>query len=230
MYRPLVVLVAAVGTVGAADPVVRVGTKVDDLRFKDIRYLSRSPADFGDKKAYVFAFVQSGCPLAEKYLPVLDRLDREYRDKGVQVAAVNSGPADTVTVMAAQAVEFGVAFPFLKDADCQAADALGVTRTPEVVVLDAQRASSGTAGGSTTGTGPAASGPSRPAATWSRRSTPSWRASRWPSRRPRSMAACCRGRSGPAGGRSRSPTTSPRFSARTARFATSRTRRPRSRW
>src|SRR5690349_19777758 len=77
MYRPLAVLVAVAGSAGAADPEVRVGSKVDDLRFKDIRYLSRSLADLGDKKAYVFAFVQSGCPLAEKYLPVLDRLDRE---------------------------------------------------------------------------------------------------------------------------------------------------------
>jgi peroxiredoxin len=123
----------------AAEPEARIGTKVGDLRFKDIRYLSRSLADFGEKKAYVFVFVQSGCPLAEKYLPVLDRLDREFRDKGVQFAAVNPGPADTVTMMAAQAVEFGVSFPFLKDADCKVADALGVTRTPEVVVLDAKR-------------------------------------------------------------------------------------------
>src|SRR3954451_12998668 len=105
MLRSLAVLVAVAGAAGAADPEVRIGTKVEDLRFKDIRYLSRSLADFGEKKAYVLAFVQSGCPLAEKYLPVLDRLDHDYRDKGFQFAAVNSGPADTVTVMAAQAVE-----------------------------------------------------------------------------------------------------------------------------
>src|SRR3954470_19848288 len=139
MYRSLAVALAFAGIAPAADPEVRVGTQVDDLRFKDIRHVSRSLADFGEKKAYVLAFVQSGCPLAEKYLPVLDRLDRDYRESGVQVAAVNSGPTDTVAVMAAQAVEFGVAFPFLKDADCKVADALGVTRTPEVVVLDARR-------------------------------------------------------------------------------------------
>src|SRR5262249_30768763 len=51
----------------------------------------------------------------------------------------NSGPADTITVMAAQAIEFGVTFPFLKDADCHVADAVGATRTPEAVVLDSQR-------------------------------------------------------------------------------------------
>lgn len=119
-----------------AGSVVPIGTKINDLRFKDIRYLSRSLADFGEKKAFVLVFVDTGCPLAAKYMPVLERLDRTYRDKGVQFVAVNAGPNDTVTAMAAQAVEHGVEFPFVKDADCRAADALGVERTPEVVVLD----------------------------------------------------------------------------------------------
>jgi mono/diheme cytochrome c family protein len=139
MYRSLAVLLAIVGIANAAEPEVRIGTKVDDLQFKDIRCVSRSLADFGEKKAYVLVFVQAGCPLAEKYFPVLDRIDRDYREKSVQLAAVNSGPVDTVTVMAGQAVEFGVSFPFLKDADCKVADTLGVTRTPEVVVLDGTR-------------------------------------------------------------------------------------------
>ena len=73
-----------------------------------------------------------------KYLPVLQRLDRGYRDQGVQFVAVNSGPNDTITAMATQAVEHGVEFPFVKDADCKVADALGVTRTPEVAVLDGE--------------------------------------------------------------------------------------------
>ncbi len=104
--------------------------------FKDIRYVSRSLADLGQKKAYVFVFVDANCPLVQKYLPVLNRLDQSYRDKGVQFVAVNSGPNDTIAVMANQAVEYGATFPFVKDADCKVADALGVSRTPEVAVLD----------------------------------------------------------------------------------------------
>src|SRR5438105_379376 len=106
MSRSLAALLL-VATAASAKDGVPVGTKVEELRFKDIRGVARSPADFGEKKAYVLVFVQSGCPLAEKYLPVLERLQGEYRDKGVQFAAVNSGPADTITVMAAQAIEFG---------------------------------------------------------------------------------------------------------------------------
>jgi mono/diheme cytochrome c family protein/thiol-disulfide isomerase/thioredoxin len=139
MSRSLVFILLVAAAAPAAEPAVAIGAKVEDLRFKDIRHVARSLADFGEKKAYVLVFVQSGCPLAEKYLPVLDRLEKEYRHKGVQFAAVNSGPTDTIAVMAAQAVEFGIQFPFVKDADCRVADALGVSRTPEVVVLDATR-------------------------------------------------------------------------------------------
>src|SRR5262249_59636334 len=127
------------GAVPAAEPEVKVGAKIDDLRFKDIRFLARSLGDFGDKKAYVLVFVDCNCPIAAKYLPGLQRLESAYRDKGVQFVAVNSGPNDTVVAMAEQAVAHGVEFPFVKDIDCRVADALGVKRTPEGVGLDAKR-------------------------------------------------------------------------------------------
>ena len=132
-------LMLLAASVSAKEPAVAIGAKIEDLRFKDIRYLNRSIAELGDKKAYVFVFVDSSCPLVQKYMPLLDRLDKTYRDKGVQFVAVNSGPNDTIAVMANQAVEFGVEFPFVKDYDCKVADALGVTKTPEVAVLDGLR-------------------------------------------------------------------------------------------
>jgi thiol-disulfide isomerase/thioredoxin len=137
MLRSLAILLVATGFASAGE--VKVGTKVDDLHFRDIRGVSRSLAELGDKKAYVFVFVESGCPLVPKYLPVLNRLERTYRDKGVQFLAVNSGPNDTLAVMAGQAVEFGCEFPFVKDFDCKVADALRVTRTPEVALLDGSK-------------------------------------------------------------------------------------------
>ena len=107
----LLSLLLCAGAASAAEPEVKVGAKIDDLRFKDIRFLARSLGDFGDKKAYVLVFVDSGCPIAAKYLPGLQRLESAYRDKGVQFVAVNSGPNDTVVAMAEQAVAHGVEFP-----------------------------------------------------------------------------------------------------------------------
>lgn len=137
-------LVAAAGALllvksAPADTEPKIGGKVPDLTFKDTRYLPRSLDDFENKKAFVLAFTSTGCPLVGRYLPVLHRLEKDYRDKGVQFLAVNVGADDSITAMASQAVEHEMEFPFVKDFDAKCARALGVTRTPEVVVLDAER-------------------------------------------------------------------------------------------
>ncbi len=117
----------------------KIGDEVPRLSFKDIRYLPRSLADFGAKKAYVLVFTNTTCPLVQKYWPKLKRLDAEYRDKGVQFASVNVGAEDEIADVAQQAIDFGIEFPVVKDTDGSCVKALGVERTPEVVVLDANK-------------------------------------------------------------------------------------------
>jgi peroxiredoxin len=124
---------------GAAEAEVKIGSAVKDLTFKDIRFLTRTLDDLPKSKAYVLAFTNTTCPIAARYLPRLNKLEKEYRGKGVQFVGVNVGVEDTIRAMAAQAVEHEVEYPFLKDVGAKAAAALGVKRTPEVVVLDAQR-------------------------------------------------------------------------------------------
>src|SRR5207248_5745088 len=69
----------------------------------------------------------------------LQALEREYRDKGVQFVAVNAAEDDSVVAMATQAVRHEIEFPFVKDFGGACARALGMRRTPEAVVLDADR-------------------------------------------------------------------------------------------
>ena len=128
----------APGTARAADA-PKVGDTVGKLKFTDIRSLPRTLDDFGKKKAVVLVFVNTTCPVAQRYLPTLQALEKEYRDAGVQFAAVNAADEDTVVAMATQSVTFEVEFPFVKDFGGACARALGVTRTPEAVVLDAER-------------------------------------------------------------------------------------------
>lgn len=115
------------------------GATIDKLAFKDIRYLSRSLDDCGKKKAFVLVFTNTTCPVVQRYLPTLTALEKDYRAKGVQFLAVNVGADDSIVQMAAQAVRHEMEFPFVKDADYSCADALGIQRTPEVAVLDAER-------------------------------------------------------------------------------------------
>ena len=136
--RPILALVllllpcAAVRSQDAA----KVGDQVGKLKFTDIRYLPRSLDDFGKKKAYVLVFTNTSCPLAQRYLPTLQALEKEYRVRDVQFVAINSAEEDSIVAMATQAVQHEVEFPFVKDFGGQCARTLGVRRTPEAVVLD----------------------------------------------------------------------------------------------
>lgn len=133
-------LVSAHGSAQADEPQpVAIGTAIPNVRFKDIRYVARSLDDLGEQKAYVLVFTNTTCPVAQKYWPKLKRLDAELRQRGVQFVAVNSVQDESIVQIAEQALEFGLEFPIVKDADGSCAKSLGVRRTPEVALLDAQK-------------------------------------------------------------------------------------------
>ncbi|MFT3879949.1 MAG: redoxin family protein [Gemmatales bacterium] len=121
------------------NPSVPVGTKISNITFKDIRYLPRSLDDFKEKKAFVLVFVDKSCPVAQKYLPVLQEMETQFGSKGVQFIAVNPSPDDSILEMSAQAVSLNMKFPFVKDFGGKAAKVLGVERVPTVVILNDQR-------------------------------------------------------------------------------------------
>src|SRR5881227_2228087 len=83
-------------------PAVPLGTPVGNLHFKDTRYLPRSLDDFKDKKAFALVFTNTSCPVAQRYLPVLREMEKEYRGKGVQFLAVYAAAEDTIPALAAQ--------------------------------------------------------------------------------------------------------------------------------
>lgn len=113
-----------------------IGSKILDLRFKDVRSVSRELAELGEHRAYVFAFVTTQCPIVKKTIPKLKELHSRFRDQDVVMICVNVGMEDSIREVAAQAIDYDVPWIFVKDFDHSVANALGVTRTPEFVVLD----------------------------------------------------------------------------------------------
>ena len=178
----------------AAEPEVKIGAAVDELHFKDIRYLSRSlstsaqesvrPGLRGERLSHRGA-VSAGFAAFKS----------AYRDKGVQFVAVNSGPGDTIVTMAAQAVEYGVEFPFVKDADCPRRRCARGGAQRRRLSFSTANARSGIADGSTINIVPAATAPSRHAAICRRLSRRSLRVRRLPCPAPPWMAASSPGRS-----------------------------------
>ena len=121
-----------------ADERTAIGQKVGDLSFLDIRTLERSLSEFGERDAFVLVFTTTTCPLVQRYLPRLKELHERFGDRA-QFVAINVGAADSIRAVAAHGLESGALFPFVKDRDGSVVDAVGVTRTPEVAVLDRER-------------------------------------------------------------------------------------------
>ncbi len=137
MIASLLLLPAlALSSSEGAPPPLPIGAIAPDLSLKDVRYLPRKLSEFGKKSAYVLVFITRECPLAKRYIPRVAALEKEFRARDVQFAFVNAGAGESIVESATQMVENGIEFPLLKDFDLKAANALGVSRTPEAVVLD----------------------------------------------------------------------------------------------
>ena len=123
----------------------QVGDQVTRFEFQDTWFLPRSLDDFNAKtfpaprRAFVLVFTNTTCPLVQRYWPRLKELEAKYREQGVQFIAMNVGGEDSILDVAAQSVEYDIPFPLVKDVDGQCVAACGVDRTPEVVIIDADR-------------------------------------------------------------------------------------------
>ena len=122
----------------AVDSQVAIGSRIEKLRFKDIRGVPRDLSELGSHQAYVLVFVTSDCPIVKKTFPKLLELYGEYSPKDVAFVCVNVGLNDTLRDTASQALEYQAPWAFVKDYEAHTARALGITRTPEVAVLDSE--------------------------------------------------------------------------------------------
>lgn len=115
---------------------VEIGQKIPDTKWTDYQGKEWASNEFRGKKAVVYAFIGTQCPLAKMYSAKLVELQKQFEEKQVAFVAVDSNVQDSLAEMAAHARKYQIDFPFVKDPDQNWADLLGVTRTPEVCVVD----------------------------------------------------------------------------------------------
>jgi peroxiredoxin len=132
-------LVPALALAVEKTPTPGVGAKFPSFKLRDYRGAERSLDDLASGKAVVLAFVSCECPVARQYGPRLSSLAKEFASKGVTFVAIDPNQQDSPSDIARYAKEAKVDFPVLKDVNNVLADQLGVQRTTEVFVLDADR-------------------------------------------------------------------------------------------
>src|SRR5487761_1870259 len=143
MTRTILTLLALAG-LGATAPADesndRIGRRIDDFSLRDFRGKNHALADFHDRQLVVVAFVGCECPLARQYAPRLRKLAEEYGPRGVAFLGIDSNTQDGIKELAAYARVHEIEFPLLKDPGNRVADQFDAERTPEVFVLDRERA------------------------------------------------------------------------------------------
>ena len=89
-----------------------------------------------DAKAVVLVSTGVGCPIARSMVPALKALRDRYAAQGVEMFLVDSNLQDSRDAIAAEAKEYGIDIPILMDSNQLVGEALGVTRTAEVFVIN----------------------------------------------------------------------------------------------
>ena len=124
----------------ADDKNSQIGGKIDDFSLPDYRGASFSLADAKEKKLVVVAFLGTECPMAKACAAKLAKLAAEFEPKEVAFFGIFANQQDSLTAIGQFAKERELKFPCLKDAGNAVADKFAAGRTPEVFVLDAERA------------------------------------------------------------------------------------------
>ncbi len=89
-----------------------------------------------DAKAVVLYIQGNKCPIVRQAVPDLKVVRKEFRDKGVKFLMLNANVQDDRASIAAEAEEFDIDFPILKDEAQLVAESLQLHRTAEAIVID----------------------------------------------------------------------------------------------
>ena len=95
----------------------------------------QTPLAVADGSVHVLVFTSHECPIANAYAPVLRELAEGWRHHPVRLFLVHVDPDLTATAAREHARSYELPGTVLLDPPQQLASHLGVTRTPEAVVL-----------------------------------------------------------------------------------------------
>jgi peroxiredoxin len=88
-----------------------------------------------EAKAVVLMIAGNGCPIVRQNVHKFRALRQKISSKKVRFWMLNANPQDDLASIRAEANEFSIALPILKDESQLVAKSLGVKRTAEVIAI-----------------------------------------------------------------------------------------------
>jgi thiol-disulfide isomerase/thioredoxin len=86
-------------------------------------------------KAVVLFFVASDCPISNRYIPEIERLQRAYAADGVHFLWVYPNPTDTASIVRAHDQQFNISADAVLDVNQRLTALAHATITPETAIL-----------------------------------------------------------------------------------------------
>jgi len=96
-----------------------------------------TPAEWSGHKAIVLFFVATDCPVANSYVPEMNRIHQAYATRGVLFFAVQADTTVSDAAVAQYAKEYRYSFPMLIDPHQALVRLADATITPQVAVFTA---------------------------------------------------------------------------------------------
>lgn len=122
---------------------MQLGEKLIPFKLKDIHGKFRTDAEM-DGKLLLLIFTCNHCPYARAYLKRIHDFSRNFKPRGVSIAAINPNdaeryPEDSFEKMPPFAEAMGLQEWYLHDEMQETAKACGAQRTPEVFLFNKER-------------------------------------------------------------------------------------------
>lgn len=117
---------------------VAIGTRIADVRLSDCQGQLHRLSELQGTEATAIIFLGVECPLARLYGGRLCELGQQYGGK-VSFIGIDSNGRDEVAEIKTWIQQYAPTLTVLPDPDQLAADRIGATRNPEVVLLDCDR-------------------------------------------------------------------------------------------
>ena len=108
---------------------------VPRIDLSDTTGAAHSTTDWSRSKAIVLYFVATDCPIANSYVPEMNRIHEAYASRGVEFFAVQADVTKSDAEAAKYAADFQYQYPMLLDPRQQLIRLTGATVTPQVAVL-----------------------------------------------------------------------------------------------
>ena len=137
-----------------AHPILPLGSSAPDFSLPGVDEKIHQLADYGSSPILVVVFTCNHCPIAQMYEQRIQRLEADYRNRGVAVVAIqpndpkairideldSSDISDTLDEMKIRVAYKNLHYPYLYDGETQSVTrAYGPQATPHVFIFDKDR-------------------------------------------------------------------------------------------